>query len=125
MTITLLNGQTIDSSNVRLESDDIHFTQISTGTDITRQMKFVDKRLWPDFDSEKSNALLYSTVPGPILDDSTADAFFNQLETDPLGAPLAAFNSAVSQIFDASGTKTILWVGGGLLVLILLIRSNK
>lgn len=125
MTITLLNGQVIDSSNVRLEADKIHFTQIDNGADITRQLKYADKLQWPDFDWQKSDIELYATHPATVLDTSTADAFFNQIANDPLKAPIDALNKGVSEIFNASGTKTIIVAGLVIVGLILLIKNKS
>jgi hypothetical protein len=42
---------------------------------------------------------------GPPLDQSTADAFWNQITTDPLAAPLDYFGAPVSKgIQDATST---------------------
>lgn len=48
--------------------------------------------------SDIANALA-TLKYGPALDTSTADAFANQILTDPLGAPLAGLNTALANSF--------------------------
>ena len=47
---------------------------------------------------------------GQPLNDSTVSILTEQLLDDPLGAPLDALDSGVSQIFNSSGVKTVVVV---------------
>jgi hypothetical protein len=116
MTIALLNGQEIDSHSVRLEGDNIHFTNLSTGEDITRLMRVADKKSFPLFDLTKSNSEIYATDPttGNLIPaaptDGTFSIFTDQMLINPLGAPVEALNTGVSQIFGSSGLQKLVVV---------------
>ena len=107
MIISLLDGTLVDSTDINLAPDNIHFNQISSGEDITFLMKVADKKSFPLFDLTKSNSQIYAKTP-PAPTDGTFSIMADQLLTNPLGAPVEALNKGVSQIFDSSGVQKLI-----------------
>lgn len=127
--ITLLTGDIIDPGQVHFDDSTYHF--FLNSQDITGSIKRADKlAYWPTFDPTVDNARIYNESrggTGPIapLDESTFDIFTQQIETDPLGAPLDALDTGVKKVLASSGVQTIGLVLGGGLVLILAVLILK
>lgn len=62
---------------------------------------------------------------GARLDDSTFNALWHQLSTDPLGAPLDALSSGVKSIINSSGVQTIAIVVGVSVVAYILYKASR
>lgn len=127
----LIDGRQIDDSDVTFDSSSYHFFIPATAEDITNVIYRRDKlRLVPDFDITKENYRLSAEIGHGAkfgdepLDESTTNALTDQLIHDPLGAPLAALDSGVKQLFSGSGIRTLLLIGGAVLVVVLVIKTK-
>lgn len=130
MTITLISGRQVDSSNLFFNQDTYHITLSPTGEDITNDMRRADKiSLFNGFDIEKDNTRLYNetrggTGPVPPLETNTAVILGQQLLTDPLAAPLDALNNTVNRVFDAPGIKKLLVIAAVLVVGVIILKRK-
>lgn len=119
--ITLINGGTVGENDILFNEKTYHFTQISTGEDITNEIRRADKvRIVPGFDTEKdllrASAEKPFSRPGTIaspqdlemLEESTTKIFGQQILNDPLAAPLETLDAGVKKVFESSGVRTIL-----------------
>lgn len=112
MTITLLNGDTLDDSDISFDSSSQAFIDNQTGADIGDKMLFVDKRRIGG-DAWNSNAYLdlnyrkhYQEThdgadPGGPKETNTAVILAEQLYNDPLGAPIDQAGKIFNNSFKA------------------------
>lgn len=130
--ITLLDGTQLSLSDISFDPTTYHFTQISTGADITDNISRADKIAnWPNFDPTVDNTRLSNeeaggTGPVAPLDDSTLSILGTQLATDPLAAPIAAAKSELNNVVNSiTGGSTIAKVGlaaGALLAVAVIVK---
>lgn len=127
--ITLISGKQIPAEMVVFDERQYHF--FYQGSDITNDIYRRDKiALVPGFDierdnyrvsAEKGSGVRYGNEP---LNDSTLDAFGNQILNDPLGAPLETLDAGVKKIMASSGIKTILFAGVAVVALVVFIKTK-
>ena len=119
MTIALLDGMSVDSKDIRFDSQNYHF--FVGDNDITELIRRADKRaLVPGFDDDIENRRVYAErvftpdvqgdQPAPIGSTSTWGNFWNQVTTDPLDAPLDALDAGVKKLVASSGVQKIVIV---------------
>lgn len=128
----LLDGRTIQKSDVFFDAANYRFQLSPSGEDITTLLKQADKRLFNGFDVVKYNEIVYAqhyykqhgTWPNATGSTSIFTNFVNQLATEPLAAPLAALDAGVKQLFDSAGFKTIA-IGATILIVALLVIKLK
>lgn len=125
MDIVLLDGRTVNGDNIAFHPDTYHFTL--NAEDVTDQIRRSDKHaLVPNFDDDIENTRVFTEnytaahgqPPNPIGSTSTAVNFFNQIATNPLGAPIDALTAG----FKTTEGKTLIWGAVALLAVVLLLR---
>lgn len=127
----LISNLTIPDSDVSFDPATYHFTQISTGKDITNDIRRIDKiRLVPDFDIERENFRLSDelgngadtghTLGLDPLQDNTAAIFAEQIITDPLAAPLESANNLAKKLLNSPAVL----LTAGVVILALLFRKE-
>lgn len=108
-TITLLDGRSVQVSNIFFNPDNYHFTLSPTGEDITNKIRRSDKLSnWNNFDPETDNIRLSTgnsnTEP---LNESTTSIFVDQITSDPLSAPLETLNNVIDKVIAAPAIKKL------------------
>lgn len=98
--MTLLDGRTIDQSEVYFDPDALTWTA-GNGEDLTWNLYFRDRQNFADFDVQAWNDKVYQARyaaehggqnPAPVGSTSTLANFWDQITTDPLDAPLDSLN---------------------------------
>jgi hypothetical protein len=119
MIVTLLDGRTVDSSELVFHPDTYHV--FFNGEDVTNNMRQYDKRqIWPDFDQSVDNERAYAeryfrehgTQPPPTGSSSTFVNFWQQIATDPLAAPLETLDATTSKLWENKTVKTVIIIAG-------------
>ncbi len=147
MTITLLDGTSVDSTDIAITNQPgdpgytwWFYTQISTGADLTWNIRQHDKialtipayttnvsQFQADLADQAATKApatghAITVVPG---DTSTASNLLTQLGTDPLGAPVAALNKGVSELVGSSGFGTLAILGIAAVALMVVFNNSK
>lgn len=132
--ITLLDGRSVDLGNINFDQSSYHFYLIDTSEDITNLISRADKNAnWSDFDPTVDNTRASNEASGgsgPVapLNDSTLSILANQLETDPLAAPIAsaksALNNAVNDLTGGSTVAKIALAAGALLAVAVIVKLS-
>jgi hypothetical protein len=129
MIVTLLDGNTVDSSSIVFDDRSYHF--YIGATDITRDLRRVDKlELVPNFDVERDNIRASQEAHGKTLQEyvplqtNAGVIFVDQITTDPLAAPLESVDSAVKKVLSSTGVKKILIVGIVVLAVVIYFKER-
>jgi hypothetical protein len=132
MQITLLDGRAEDTANVFFDPSTYHFSDATTGEDLTNLISRADKQNnWANFDPYTDNQRIYNETrkggTGPVADlpTNTGAIFADQILTNPLAAPLDALTAGVKQVFANEGFKTIAIIGVIGLGFVLLLKSSR
>lgn len=122
--VSLLDGRTIDAGDVRFDEGSYHFYY--NGVDVTNLLTQNNKAAnFPRFDRARDNLRAYEesytkrmgTPPPPTGDTSLMSNFVKQITTDPVAAPLEAFDRAVENVKQSTGIQAIGTIAGiGLLI---------
>lgn len=117
MLVDLLDGRSIESSNLRLNEDNYSVSIVSTGEDVTNNLRQNDKaQIFAGFDRAKDNLRSYveqyrrehnGATPAPTGDTSLWGNFWTQITTEPLRAPLDALNTATDSIFENNTVRVL------------------
>jgi hypothetical protein len=124
--ITLINGRNVEETDLVFNEKTYHFTQRSTGADVTNEIRRADKlALVRGFDVGRENNRLSSEKSGaPDLEPRETNVFKifgQQILDDPLDAPLETLDAGVNKVLKSSGIQTILVVAAlGIAALIML-----
>jgi hypothetical protein len=136
MNITLVNGTVINTSDIFFNPDNLAmnrapvFTYIPTGLNLDNQIRLADMSGFEGWNGEAwtTYRLAHPAFGTPVLTPQqptgVGGILFDQLTTNPLAAPLDALSAGVKQIFASPGVKSLLWLGVGAIVLVLLLKNE-
>ncbi len=109
--LTLTNGESVLVDAIDFNATTYLFK--IGNRDITNLIRRADKNYYfPEFDPLRDNIRLSTgNATTAQLETSTGRIFLEQITTDPLDAPLDAFDAAVDKVIGSSGIQTVLIVG--------------
>lgn len=120
MDIRLLDSRIIPSEDIRLERNKWQFTRISSGEDLTKQIRRVDKETFAGYDNAAYNRYLSGGLGAEELPTNVTGIFTKQILTDPLAAPADAASKAVDSV-KAAVKSPWTWAAVGLVVVVLVV----